>query len=424
MVARKSVIEICAGAGGQSLGLERAGFDHLLAIELDPTAAATLKANRAHWEVAIGDVADKSIWDPADYTPEARDGVPVDLLAGGVPCPPFSIAGKQLGANDERDLFAWAVEQVGIIQPNAVLLENVKGLSQARFAAYRQHVLDRFSELGYEAEWRLLHSADFGVAQLRPRFVLVAMKPEFFRYFHWPEPNAERLNVGDVLSDLMGENGWKDAEEWAAKAVGIGPTLVGGSKKHGGADLGPTRAKAAWKALGVDGRGIADDAPRPGDAFEIGPRLTLEMVARLQGWDNETYQWEFVGRKTSVYRQIGNAFPPPVAHELGSSIANALSNNGAQRLNTAVKLDVDPILAVLKKEKGFINADRLQKLAGVSLDVPELEKRIAVINHDFDVEVKPSGGKTYYKLKSFRGFIGQDDHQRNEYLRERKSLVS
>lgn len=424
LTERKSVIEICAGAGGQSLGLESAGFDHLLAIELDPTAASTLAANRPTWKVAVGDVADKSVWDPADYSPEARDGGPVDLFAGGVPCPPFSIAGKQLGANDERDLFAWAVEQVGVIRPNVVLLENVKGLSQARFAAYRQHVLDRFVELGYEAEWRLLLSADFGVAQLRPRFVLIAMKPEFFQYFHWPEARVGRLSVGAAIGDLMGENGWEGAEAWMRNAVGIGPTLVGGSKKHGGADLGPTRAKTAWNALGIDGRGIADEAPQPGERFDVGPRLTLEMVARLQGWDNNAYQWDFVGRKTSVYRQIGNAFPPPVAHALGQAIMVALTKSGAQRIGPSVRSDVDPILTVLKTQKGFVNTDRLQRLAGVSLSVPDLEKRISAINHDFDVEVKSADGKTYYKLKSFRGFVGQDDHHRNDFLRKRRSLVS
>ena len=107
------VVEICAGAGGQSLGLERAGFRHWLAVELDKQAAETLRHNlvkvlgyeekEASDTVRIGDVADPEVWDPDEYKG-------VDLLAGGVPCPPFSIAGKQLGATDERDLFAWAVE--------------------------------------------------------------------------------------------------------------------------------------------------------------------------------------------------------------------------------------------------------------------------------------------------------------------------
>lgn len=229
MKSKLSVIEICAGAGGQSLGLEKAGFHHSLAIELDESAAATLKANRPSWKVLVGDVADIKVWQPADHAPSG-DRRAIDLFAGGVPCPPFSIAGKQLGTDDERDLFAWAVEQVGVLKPRAVMLENVRGLSMPRFAGYRQHVLDRFSELGYRAEWRLLNSSDFGVAQLRPRFVLVAMSPEDFNYFHWPSPESKQISVGKALSALMASNGWEGADAWVKQANRIGPTIVGGSK--------------------------------------------------------------------------------------------------------------------------------------------------------------------------------------------------
>ena len=148
------VVEICAGAGGQALGLERAGFEHALAVELDGPACATLRANRPGWKVAEGDVADQALWRPRDYRGVA-------LLAGGVPCPPFTVAGRQLGATDERDLFAWAVELCGIIRPRALLLENVRGLSTSRFSAYRQHVLDRLRDLGYVPGWRLLQRVGF-----------------------------------------------------------------------------------------------------------------------------------------------------------------------------------------------------------------------------------------------------------------------
>ncbi len=124
------VIEICAGAGGQALGLERSGFEHALAVELDPSACATLRANRPAWKVAQGDVADRDVWEPETYTG-------VDLLAGGVPCPPFTVAGRQLGATDERDLFAWAVELCGRLRPRALLLENVRGLATARRGVIR-----------------------------------------------------------------------------------------------------------------------------------------------------------------------------------------------------------------------------------------------------------------------------------------------
>jgi site-specific DNA-cytosine methylase len=189
------------------------------AVELDQNACATLRHNRPHWKVEQGDVASADVWDPAAYAG-------VDLLAGGVPCPPFTIAGRQLGAADERDLFAWAIELCGVMSPRALLLENVRGLSLPRFAAYRQHVLDRLAALGYAADWRLLRAADYGVPQLRPRFVLIAMRPADFAHFTWPQPHpGSTPTVGETLLDLMAGNGWPGAARWAAKANDIAPTL-------------------------------------------------------------------------------------------------------------------------------------------------------------------------------------------------------
>ena len=154
-------LEICAGAGGQALGLEQAGFAHEAVVEIDADACETLRHNR-EWKVIEGDVAN------VDGRAYAR----VDLLAGGVPCPPFSIAGKQLGQDDERDLFPQALRLVEEIRPRAVLLENVRGLGTRRFDSYRTQVLGRLRALGYETWWDLVHASDHGVPQLRPRFVL------------------------------------------------------------------------------------------------------------------------------------------------------------------------------------------------------------------------------------------------------------
>lgn len=419
-----TVVEICAGAGGQSLGLDRAGFKHELAIDLDPTAAATLQLNKPEWDVRIGDVADPEVWLPSDFGPENRDE-PISLFAGGVPCPPFSIAGKQLGAEDERDLFAWAIEQVAVLRPRAVLLENVKGLSQARFAGYRQHVLDRLFELGYEAEWRLLNAADFGVPQLRPRFVLVAMEPEYFPHFHWPEGKKKHRSVGQALKSLMAENGWEGAEAWAKSANKVGPTIVGGSKKHGGADLGPTRAKAAWAALGVDGKGVADTPPQAGDTFDVGPRLTLEMVKRIQGWNDREFKWKFEGRKTSVYRQIGNAFPPPVAKALGVSIKAALDKKTPKRAESSVQVHADAFVKALKEAGGFMSGDQIMKRAKLAVSDADFDRRMATIEKDFHVEISfGSTGRPSYRLGNFKGFMGQEDHKRHEFVRRQRSKVS
>ncbi|GAA3811309.1 DNA cytosine methyltransferase [Amycolatopsis tucumanensis] len=407
------VVEICAGAGGQALGLEKAGFEHALAVELDNNACNTLRANRPSWKVVEGDVADQAVWRPSDYRG-------VSLLAGGVPCPPFSIAGKQLGASDERDLFAWAVTQVEVVQPRALLLENVRGLSMPRFAGYRQHVLDRLTELGYIAEWRLLHASDFGVPQLRPRFILVALKAEDAPYFHWPEPEAAPPTVGETLVDLMAAGGWRGAKKWAKKANKIAPTIVGGSKKHGGADLGPTRAKRAWAEIGVDALGVADAPPPAGTPADFMPKLTCDMVARIQGW-SDAYPWEFTGRKTSRYRQIGNAFPPPVAHAVGAAIMRAFQHEGSPR--ELENTEHDPVYRALRSSESFVTPERLMKIARLE-NPAELERRIGLLSRDFDVEIQTDGTKTRYKLGDFKAFTGQENHERHNLFLQHRARIS
>lgn len=157
--------------------------------------------------------------------------------------------------------------------------------------------------------------------QLRPRVAIVALRKEFSGQFNWPDPLPHNpRTVGETLLDLMKERGWRGAEDWAAKADEIAPTIVGGSKKHGGPDLGPTRARRAWAALGVEGRTIAYEAPDP--FHNDMPRLTVRMVARIQGFPDS---WHFTGAKTNAYRQVGNAFPPPVAEAVARQIRQAIA---------------------------------------------------------------------------------------------------
>ncbi len=424
MEKKFSAVEICAGAGGQALGLHQAGFSHELAIEIDERAAATLQRNSERltaggWDVAIGDVADKAVWQPERYAG-------ITLLAGGVPCPPFSVAGKQLGSTDERDLFAWAIEQVAVIQPRALMLENVRGLSSSRFSAYRQRVLDRLAEFGYIGQWRLLHASDFGVAQLRPRFVLVALRPDDARYFRWPEPHASKsLTVGEALHPLMAANGWTHVDEWRDLANAVGPTIVGGSKKHGGADLGPTRAKEAWKRLFVDGKGVADQAPAADapSARVVMPRLTVPMVARLQGW-SEQDNWVFEGRKTAQYRQIGNAFPPPLARAIGESIASALRHEGSERHDIEFSADMhSAVYRALAAADGFVTFDDLIRAENAE-NTASVERQLVAIAHDFDLEKLEVDGRFVYRLGQFRGFVGQGDHARHEFFETNRNRVS
>jgi DNA (cytosine-5)-methyltransferase 1 len=314
-------IELCAGAGGQALGLERSGFEHAALIELDAHACQTLRLNRPQWRVDQADLQ--------AYSADAFRGI--DLVAGGVPCPPFSKAGKQLGSDDERDLFPHAIRVVQETRPQAVMLENVRGLLDAVFIDYRQKIAKQLQAMGYWTDWHLFNAADFGVSQLRPRVVFVALRPEVAQHFHWPSPQMKLPpTVGETLMDLMSANGWRGARTWSKRANDIAPTLVGGSKKHGGPDLGPTRSRAAWATLGVEGKSLANEAPLR-DFVGI-PKLTVRMCARLQGFPDD---WHFAGGKTAAYRQVGNAFPPPVAHAVSAQIAQAIERAANSRRRVA-----------------------------------------------------------------------------------------
>lgn len=304
-------IEICAGAGGQALGLSMAGFEHVALIEYEEDYCNVLRINRPNWNVICGDIKEFNGW-PYRFQ--------IDLLAGGVPCPPFSKAGKQLGSDDERDLFPEMLRLVEEIAPKVVMIENVRGFLDPVFEDYRKEIFAHFDKLGYNTQIKLLHASDYGVPQLRPRVVIIGVRKDIKKTFNYPSACPEKTkSVGESLKDLMKENGWQGADAWAKKADKIAPTIVGGSKKHGGPDLGPVRARKAWLELGVDGSGVANEAP--GTDFTGNPKLTPRMIARIQGFPDD---WDFGKRKTAACRMIGNAFPPPVAQAVGEKIKEVL----------------------------------------------------------------------------------------------------
>lgn len=302
--------------------------------------------------------------------------------------PPFSHAGKQLGKDDERDLFPRIIELTEELLPKAVMIENVRGIKDAKFEEYRTYIVARlqggwakhpvtgiaedFEGLGYEVcEWEVLEASDFGVPQLRPRAVLVAIRKDVLGNlkFVWPTATGSPKSVFAALDESMSAryapylemggdvaglaqkclNRWKGEAQKAEnrKDFGIAPTLVGGSKKHGGADLGPSRAKAAWALLGVSGVGVANShyesvkkKSQDRDLFrEAGPMLTVEQAAIIQGFPAN---WKFSGGKTAQYRQVGNAFPPPVAAAVGKAIADVLRAARERDRRKPVPTDVLP----------------------------------------------------------------------------------
>ncbi len=306
-----SVLELCAGGGGMALGLEQSGFEPRALIELDPHACATLRCNRPYWNVVQADISrfDASYWRGTD------------LLSAGLPCPPFSIAGKQLGAEDDRDMFPPMLRIVKEIRPRAVLIENVRGILTERFTPFRTRIDAALDELGFDTQWMGFNAAEFGVPQNRFRAFLIGLRRGETKPLRWPIPMSRTApTVGEAIGDLMGARGWRRVSAWIKQAHAPAPTIVGGSHKHGGPDLGPTRARREWAELGVDGLALANEPPAPN--FVGMPRLTVPMVARLQSFPDD---WVFAGTKTQAYRQVGNALPVKLAFTMAQAVRQCLA---------------------------------------------------------------------------------------------------
>ena len=215
---------------------------------------------------------------------------------------------------------------------------------------------------------------------------------------------------------------------------------MGGSKKHGGADLGPTRAKQAWADLGVDGLGLADQAPAASADPALRPRLTCAMVTRLQGWRDE-WGWRFSGLKTARYRQIGNAFPPPVAEAIGRAIRRALEHADAAEpadppeptagfaalptsgpVSGPISGRRDPVFGVLRGRDDFLTTRQIADLARLSpAAVLECLRHLSV---DFELEMADGYDGPSYRLGPFRAFLGQRDHARHQRFAASRTTIS
>ncbi|MER7574511.1 DNA cytosine methyltransferase [Streptomyces sp. NPDC126514] len=315
-------LDVCSGAGGLALGLERAGFEPQLLLDDDGDACRTLRANRPHWNVLQTDLLD---FDPSEH-PESYD---VDLLSAGLPRVKSSATAARTESGDEERLLRAVVYLTHAVGSRALLVENVPTLAHSnRFREFREFARAELEHLGYEFSWFVVNAADFGVPQDRKQGLLVAIKKRWFPAFRPPSPTViNHVSVGEALASSMRSRGWRDADRWVAQATTVAPTLVGGSKNRGGADLGLAGTKRKWEGLGVNAHSLGNEIPGPDFMWapELGRegmvRLTVDQTALLQSFPDD---WEITGRKTARYRQIGHASPPPVGEALGRAIAEAL----------------------------------------------------------------------------------------------------
>lgn len=310
---RPRVVELCAGAGGLALGLERAGFEHVALIEMNKNAVATLRANRPDWNVVQADVR------KVDFR-QYRDQR-IDLLAGGLPCTPFSTVGQKKGQHDKNDLMREGVRAVLEIAPKAFMFENVEGLLHSRHADYIALLLREFSKAGYSTEIHRINAMDYGVAQNRSRIMLVGMRKDLAGAFRMPRKFPElSTNVGDALADIMSENGWTGAEAWVQCMKDrnyLADTIRG---YQGSARTGETiRSERQQLRYAPPAKAAPTDEEASREGFV--PGLTNRMRTRLQGFPDD---WSFVGGLGAVADQIGNAVVPVVAQAMGLAFLSAL----------------------------------------------------------------------------------------------------
>ncbi|MFE5207399.1 DUF6339 family protein [Streptomyces sp. NPDC056600] len=313
-----SSVEFCAGCGAQAYGLEQAGFQPRLLIDSKADACFSIDANRPQWDILCMDINEFSLADRPEI-------LGVDLVSAGLPRVKSAATVGTAEDSEERKVLRTVVRLTCEIRPKAVLLENLPDLVESdAFAADRAWLEEELAKVGLRSAWQVLNAAQFGVPQNRSSGFLVALQEPYSSRFSWPQPtNFAPPTVGEVLGASMAAGSWPGADAWAREASRTGPALVGGSDRRGGADLGPTGSKNAWAALGVNGNSLGDAPPEPDFPVDGQPKLTVEQAALIQAIPSD---WQLSGGKTSRYRQIGHAMPPPLATAVGSAIAYALLN--------------------------------------------------------------------------------------------------
>ncbi|MGB3432788.1 DNA cytosine methyltransferase [Achromobacter sp.] len=329
MTQTPTCVDLFCGAGGLSLGLKMAGWTAIAAADYDSAACATFRHNFPEAMVMEGDARH------VDWTSLRGK---VDLVAGGPPCQPFSVAGHQRSHNDSRDMLPEFVRAVKEIRPKLLLMENVAGLTTARNLPYLQEKLDQLTALGYDLHFKVLNAADYGVAQDRLRVIVLGGnkgRPAFPRRSHGTASRAYRT-VREALEGVpedepnraivtYAKNPILRPSPWAGMLVNGGgrpinlaepsqtiPASAGGNRTHIVDETGVL--------LNYHAHLVAGGRPRSGIVQGV-RRLTVCESARIQSFPDS---FQFIGGRSTRYRQVGNAVPPLLARAVGRSLLSAM----------------------------------------------------------------------------------------------------
>ncbi len=329
-----AVLDLFAGAGGLSLGLEEAGMEVTAAAEWDTDALATYALHHPSARLLPGDVAEV---DFRDFKGSVR------VVAGGPPCQPWSDGGKRLGHDDPRDGFPQFARVVREIEPDAFLLENVAGFTRMSMRDQFAVLIQTFVDMGFTVAWKVLRAADFGVPQRRQRLFIVGMRSGAFA---WPEPthgpNASRpwRSASEVVDPASPIGDLNPSKIVYAKNPEPRPSPYDGHLFNGGGrpidlkNLAPTMLasmggnKTPWldtlnMVPAYHAHLMAGGTPRSGE-IPGARRITVAEAAVFQTFPLGT---TFAGRRSSQYRQVGNAVPPRLAREVGRALIQALTKS-------------------------------------------------------------------------------------------------
>lgn len=337
-----NVVELFAGAGGLALGLEQAGFNTKVAVEINKWAAKTLKTNRPNWNIIEDDIQRISQVGIKQYL---KDSEEIDLLSGGYPCQSFSYAGNRLGIDDTRGtLFYDFAKILQELIPKMFLVENVKGLVTHDKGRTLETMINVFKKVGYQVSYKVLNAVDYGVAQKRERVIIVGIRDDVKKKinseFEFPKPYENQLTLKDILKNVPNSEcaTYNDKKKEVLKYVNPGGCWR---------DLPDNIAREYMKATYFMGGGRTGIARRlswdePGLTVLCSPAqkqterchpdelrpFSIRENARIQSFPDD---WVFEGSLSEKYKQIGNAVPVNVAKEIGLSIVDYLNKLGEER---------------------------------------------------------------------------------------------
>ncbi|MDD9960558.1 MAG: DNA cytosine methyltransferase [Gammaproteobacteria bacterium] len=314
-----AALSLFSGGGGLDYGFERAGFAHVASFDVLDVCGETLRANRPSWTVFSGSSGDVSTTEFAGFAGS------VDVVHGGPPCQPFSVAGKQSGGCDRRDMWPSFIRAIRTIRPAAFVAENVPGLLGRRFDNYvEETIVGPLSQHYNITSFRLSASA-FGVPQERRRVFFVGFKSAAAA-LRYTVPAATHGDQGELFSVRSRTLG-------ARAALGLdgtgfdcfAPTLRSGftGPRKTTSILNSKASQRVWEQLRIWPNGVQDSREA---AIRFPPenghfRLAVQDCGLLQGFPED---WRFAGAVYQVIGQIGNSVCPPVAYAVANSIADAI----------------------------------------------------------------------------------------------------